>query len=406
MYGQRYPAKRRSGFGRVLFVLAVLGFSGWYIYTTLVPNGFRTALVTTGTRGFSYRGNALIVRNETSYDEDGVTSVEYIAEEGSLVPRSGLICMVYTAGYSQKEVNQLQNLRDQIKEYHLDLLAKEATLDQKMTRLESEVLQRAGEVRRMVQGAKGNMLNMERLLDSAITARQNYLREKYRDDTRLTRLYDDEGTQEKRINSYTTQRSAGQDSLVSFYTDGYEQLSPSNFDQVSPAQVRAMLGSAKPEKGAVQRGRTTIYRLVRNSGWGVLLLLNSPDWTPGQGESYQLKLEQFENTVVNATVSSFTRTGGELLLRLSVSGDVSPVLSMRTCQAQIGQYVSSMRVPTNCLYRQPNRETGDIMTGVVKLDGASMPFVPVSVISTEGEYTYIEPLQPGLLDIGDSVRVF
>ncbi len=406
MYGQRYPAKRRSGFGRVLFVLAVLGFSGWYIYTTLVPNGFRTALVTTGTRGFSYRGNALIVRNETSYDEDGVTSVEYIAEEGSLVPRSGLICMVYTAGYSQKEVNQLQNLRDQIKEYHLDLLAKEATLDQKMTRLESEVLQRAGEVRRMVQGAKGNMLNMERLLDSAITARQNYLREKYRDDTRLTRLYDDEGTQEKRINSYTTQRSAGQDSLVSFYTDGYEQLSPSNFDQVSPAQVRAMLGGAKPEKGAVQRGRTTIYRLVRNSGWGVLLLLNSPDWTPGQGESYQLKLEQFENTVVNATVSSFTRTGGELLLRLSVSGDVSPVLSMRTCQAQIGQYVSSMRVPTNCLYRQPNRETGDIMTGVVKLDGASMPFVPVSVISTEGEYTYIEPLQPGLLDIGDSVRVF
>ncbi len=406
MYGQRYPAKRRSGFGRVLFVLAVLGFSGWYIYTTLVPNGFRTALVTTGTRGFSYRGNALIVRNETSYDEDGVTSVEYIAEEGSLVPRSGLICMVYTAGYSQKEVNQLQNLRDQIKEYHLDLLAKEATLDQKMTRLESEVLQRAGEVRRMVQGAKGNMLNMERLLDSAITARQNYLREKYRDDTRLTRLYDDEGTQEKRINSYTTQRSAGQDSLVSFYTDGYEQLSPSNFDQVSPAQVRAMLGGAKPEKGAVQRGRTTIYRLVRNSGWGVLLLLNSPDWTPGQGESYQLKLEQFENTVVNATVSSFTRTGGELLLRLSVSGDVSPVLSMRTCQAQIGQYVSSMRVPTNCLYRQPNRETGDIMTGVVKIDGASMPFVPVSVISTEGEYTYIEPLQPGLLDIGDSVRVF
>ena len=406
MYGQRYPAKRRSGFGRVLFVLAVLGFSGWYIYTTLVPNGFRTAPVTTGTRGFSYPGEALIVRNETAYDEDGVTSVEYIAEEGGLVTRTGLICMVYTSGYSQKEVNQLQNLRDQIKDYHLNLLAKEITFDQKMTRLESDVLQRASEVRQMVQGAKGNMLNMERLLDSAITARQDYLREKYRDDTRLTRLYDDERTQEKRINSYTKQRSAGQDSLVSFYTDGYEQLSPSNFDQVSPAQVRAMLGGAKPEKSAVQRGRTTIYRLVRNSGWGVLLLLNSPDWTPMQGETYQLKLEQFENTVVNATVASFTRSGGELLLRLNIAADVSPVLSMRTCQAQVGQYVSSMRVPTNCLLKQRDRTSGDLLTGVVLVEGASMPFIPVNIISTEGEYSYIEPLQPGMLDIGMSVRVF
>ena len=406
MYGQRYPARKRSGFGRILFVLAVLGFSGWYIYTTLVPSGIRTAQVTSGTRGFSYRGDALIVRNETAYEEDGVTSVQYIAEEGGKVFPGDLICMIYTSGYSQKEVTQLQNLRDQIKEYHLNLIAKENVFDQKMTRLETDVLQRAREVRQMVQGAKGNMLNMERLLDSAITLRQDYLREKYRDDTRLTRLYDDESTQEKRIQSYTKQRSASQESLVSFYTDGYEQLNPSNLDQISPAQVRAMLGGEKPAKPAVQRGRTTVYRLVREKGWGVLLLLDSPDWTPVQGDSYQLKLEQFENTVVNARVSSFTRSGGVLLLRLTVAGDVAPVLFMRTCQAQIGQYVSSMRVPTNCLYSQPSRETGDIVTGVVVVNGMESTLVPVTVVSREGEYSYIEPLQQGLLDVGMSVRVF
>ena len=406
MYGQRYPARKRSSFGRILFVLAVLGFSGWYIYTTLVPSGIRTAQVTSGTRGFSYRGDALIVRNETAYEEDGVTSVQYIAEEGGKVFRGDLICLVYSSGYSQKEVGQLQILRDQIKEYHRSLIAKEPAFDQKMTRLESEVLQRAREVRQMVQGAKGNMLNMERLLDAAITAKQDYLREKYRDDTRLTRLYDDESTQEKRIQSYTKQRSAGQESLVSFYADGYEQLSPSNVDQISPAQVRAMLGGEKPARSAVQRGRTTVYRLVREKGWGVLLLLNSPDWTPVQNESYQLKLEQFENTVVDATVSSFTRSGGELLLRLTISGDVAPVLFMRTCQAQIGQYVSSMRVPTDCLLRQRDKNTGDVLTGVVVMSGVNAAFVPVNIISTEGGYSYIEPLQPGLLDVGQSVRVF
>ena len=406
MYGQRYPAKKRSGFGRVLFVLAVLGFSGWYIYTTLVPNGVRTAVITSGTRGFSYPGDAMIVRNETAYEEDGVTNVQYIAEEGGKIFPGDLICLIYTSGYSQKEVNQLQNLRDQIKDYHLNLLAKESVFDQKMTRLEDEVLQRAREVRQMVQGAKGNMLNMERLLNTAITGRQDYLREKYRDDTRLTRLYDDESTQQKRIQSYTKQRSASQESLVSFYTDGYEQLSPSNLDQISPAQVRAMLGGAKPEKNVVQRGRTTVYRLIRENGWGVLLLLKNPDWTPVQNETYQLKLEQFENTVVNATVTSFTRTGGELLLRLSVAANVSPVLFMRTCQAQIGQYVTSMRVPTNCLYRQPIKGSGDMVTGVVVVNGMESTLVPVTVISTEGDYSYIEPLQQGLLAIGDAVRVF
>ena len=406
MYGQRYPARKRTGLGRVIFVLAVLGFSGWYIYTTLVPNGIRTAEISSGPRGFSYPGDAMVVRNETAYEEDGVTNIQYIAEEGSKIFPGELICLVYSSGYSQKEVNTLQNYRDQIKDYHRNLLAKESNFDQKMIRLENDVIQRAKEVRQMVQGAKGNMLNQESILDTAITLRQDYIREKYRDDTRLTRLYDDESAQEKRIQSYTKQRAAGQESLVSFYTDGYEELSPSNFDQISPAQVRAMINGAKPQKTVVQRGRTTIYRLIRERDWGVLMLVNSADWTPVQGNTYQLRLEQFENTIVNATVQSFTRTGGELLLRLTVSGDVYPVLSMRTCQAQIGEYVSSMMVPADCIYSKPDEQTGTLMDGVVVVDGISQYFVPVTIVSRVGNNVYIEENGTGILREGLTVRVF
>lgn len=405
MYGQRPPRRRGPGMGRVLFVLAVLAFSGWYIYSQM-PTGIRTAVISASQWGSSFPGDALIVRNETAYDEDGVTSIQYKAEEGSRVSRTSPICLVYTSGYSQKEVNALQNYRDQIKEYHKSLLAKETTFDQKMTRLESDVVQRAREVRLMVQGQKGNMLNLEKILDASITARQDYLREKYRDDTRLTRLYDDENAQEKRIQSYTKQRTAAQESLVSFYTDGYESLNPNNLEEYSPAQVRAMLGGAKPANTAAQRGRTTIYRLVRQTGWGVLLLVNAPDWTPVQGKTYQLKLEQFENTIVNATVQSYTRSGGELLLRLNVGSDVSPVLSMRTCQAEIGEYVTSMRVPTNCIYRLPDELTGALAPGVVVVDGGRETFVPVTILSQDAQSTHIESVYPGLLNVGQTVRVF
>ncbi len=405
MYGQRPPQRKRIGVGRVLLVLAVLAFSAWYIYSQ-IPSGISTAVISASQWGTPYRGDALIVRNETAYDEDGVTSIEYKAEEGSKVTRASTICLVYSSGYSQKEVAALQTYRDQIEDYHKNLLTKETTFDQKMTRLESDVTQRAKEVRLMVQGQKGNMQNLEKILDASITARQDYLREKYRDDTRLTRLYDDESAQETRIQSYTKQRTAAQESLVSFYTDGYESLNTSNFEEYSPVQVRAMINGTKPEKTAVQRGRTTIYRLVRQTGWGVLLLVDAPDWTPVQGKTYQLKLEQFENTVVNATILSYTRSGGELLLRLSVGSDVSPVLSMRTCQAEIGEYVTSMRVPTNCIHRMRDEATGAMIPGVVVVDGASQAFVPVTILSQDAQVTHIESVYPGLLHVGQTVRVF
>ncbi len=400
MYGQRPPVRRKKGVGRILIILAVLGFSGWYVYTTLVPSGIRTAVIQADTLGASYRGDALIVRNEAAYDEDGVTSVQYKAEEGSKVYRGDVICLVYSSGYSKKEVAALQSYRDQIKDYHVTLIEAESTYDQKMTRLENEVIQRAKEVRQMVHGAMGNMLNLEKILDTAITARQDYLREKYRDDTRLTRLYDDESAQVKRIQSYTKQRAATQESLVSFYTDGYETLNTTNFESYSPPKVRAMIRGEKPELTASQRGRTTIYRLVRQTSWGVLMLIGDSNWTPVQGATYQLKLEQFDNTVVNATVSSFTRSGGELLVRLSVNSDVSPVLYMRTCQAELGEYVNSMVVPTRCIFRQNN------MAGVVVMDGASQVFVPVNIVSSDSVNTYIEPVQKGILYVGQTIRVF
>jgi hypothetical protein len=94
--------------------------------------------------------------------------------------------------------------------------------------------------------------------------------------------------------------------------------------------------------------------------------------TPVQGKTYQLKLEQFENTVVNATVLSYTRSGGELLLRLSVGSDVTPVLSMRTCQARLGNTSPACACPpiafTRCGMNPPAPWYGVVVVGRRKPD--------------------------------------
>lgn len=403
---KRAQKKKRGGGGlgtalKVALALAVAGGTAWFFLRDMGTPAQATAVIEMGTLGTSYSGDALIVRNETAYDDEGVQSIEYVAQEGSVIYRGDVVCYVYSTGYSSKEMTALQDYRDQIKDYQRTLLKSETAYDQKMTRLESEVIERGLEVRSLVQGSRGNLLNQEKILATAITKRQAYFRSKYSSDMRLNRLYDDESTQQQRIDSWIKQKVATQESIVSFYTDGFEYaLTPSEYEKYTPTQVRAMINGEKPETTTAARGRTNLYRLVKKNNYAVLMLIQDNTWNPVEGTTYKLVLEQFSNTVVNAQVLSFTRSGGELLVRLAVIGDVSDVLYMRTCQAQLGEYVDCMVAPTGALYEQNNA------IGVVIVTEDNQLFVPVTVHRQEGGMAYISAVQTGVLSAGQTVRLF
>ena len=155
-----------------------------------------------------------------------------------------------------------------------------------------------------------------------------------------------------------------------------------------------------PEKSSAQKGKTTIYRMVENGEWYVLFLSKDTDWNPVNGQIYQLQLERFEDAAVYAEVVNFTRSGGELLVRLKVSGDVRPVLYMRTCGAVLGESLSTLCVPERAIYTQ------DGMTGVVVVDGSTQSFIPVNVIHTANGNAYFQAIQQSLLFEGMTVLLF
>ena len=99
-------------------------------------------------------------------------------------------------------------------------------------------------------------------------------------------------------------------------------------------------------------------------------------------------------------VESFTRSGGELLVCLSVQGPVKQVLYMRTCQAELGDYVSSLCVPARALYRYDNTD------GVMVRDGDNTTFIPVNILLRDGDDVYITAIQQGLLYEGQTVLLF
>jgi hypothetical protein len=245
------------------------------------------------------------------------------------------------------------------------------------------------------------MNNQETLLATAIQNRQNRLKEMYSDDQRMTRLYDDELSQLQRISSWTKQYGATVDGLVSFYSDGYEYgLTINNYDQFTPAQVRSMMNGSKPEQSALQKGKTTIYRMIRDGYWYVLMMVRDSNWNPVEGAVYELKLESFKDTTVQATVLSFTRNGGDLVVRLAVQAPVQPILYIRTCTGELGDNIATLMVPARAIYYQDN------MPGVVVVREGYQFFVPVNVIDKRDGMIYIAPIQQGALYEGDTVRLF
>lgn len=395
------PPRKRLNMLQIMLIVAVLGFAVWYTVTALTPEAAAFAVIRSGSMGNSYSGDCLIIRDETPYDAEGVTSVEYIAEEGTVVYRGSSICNVFSSGYSTKEMTALQDYRDDIKKYQLNLLATEVSADTRMERLETEVLNQAKGVRNLIGGSRGNLINQEKLLETAIQSRQAYLKTKYADDQRMTRLYDDEQSQLQRISSWTKQYAAMTQAVVSFYSDGFEYgLTVANYGTFTPAQVRSMISGVKPAQTTVQKGKTTIYRMVRDGLWYALLLLKDTNWNPVEGENYQLRLEGFQDTTVDATVQSFTRSGGELLVRLRVENDVKPILYIRSCNAELGDNVATLTVPLRAIYEQDN------MQGVVVVDGQYQTFIPVNIINRRDDTVFISAIQQGVLYEGQTVRLF
>ena len=408
MSAKKKKKKKKNRFGAVkalavVLILAALGFGAWYLWRANTA-GSTTAIVQGDSLGNYYSGTLVIARNETLYETENKTRIDFLAQEGSHVSRQSVICKVYSSGYNQTEISRLQTYREEIQNYHVNQVMStyvDAVLDSENEEISSLALQ----VRTLVQGrGVGSLSNLETQLTSALDSRKSYLRQKYPDDQTLSELYKVESDQLKKIESWTTTYTAKEDCLVSFYTDGYENaVNASTYQAMSPSDVRSVIRGAAPEQSIVSRGSDPLFRTVIEDEWYALFLCTDRDWNPVVGEAYQMKLEGFDNYVVSAKVESFSRIGSDLLLRMSVRDQsVEPVLNIRTCGATVGDFVSGVRVPMNALYAHDNR------MGVIVLESGVQVFVEVTVISYSDDGTaFVRPtLEGSPLQAGKTVLLF
>ena len=343
--------------------------------------------------------DCVLIRDEAVMTNDATARVEYIAPENSLVAVDANVANIYTTGYSESLLTNLENTRTAIQEYHKQLLAN--IVDTDLNRLDAVVDAVALEYKNLItHKTVGNLKTVTSQLETAMVNRQEYLRANKREDNKLTKLYEEENTRLSSIASWRKVLKADREGVVSFYVDGYENdLTPALLNSLSIADVRAVL--AGNDLAATKQTRNNgVYRIVDQAHWYVAVLTEGNLWTPLIGQvDYDMKLEGFDDLVFRASVSSVQKDSGTTLAVFEINDPMGPLIYQRAGRAEFSINLTGLAVSMDALYN----ENGQM--GVWLYDVPGGTFVPVEVLSTDGTIAMIQPMVEGALQLGQTVLI-
>ena len=389
--------RRKRVTGRFYIFLLVVALIVFLIVRPHLNFGSKEAVIMAGETQYSQMMDCIIVRDEAVTASESTARVEYIATENTLVNSGDTVAYIYTAGYSEGLLDKLETTRASIQEYHKNTILaniKDADLERYDTIVDMMVL----EFKHLVNGeSRGSLLTAARQLETAMVNRQEYLRANKREDTKLTKLYDEENTRLTSIQSWRKVEKAAQDGVVSFYMDGYENdLTVDTLVSLTAADVRKVLSGEKLSSGSKSSG---IYRIVNQDSWYVALVTDAQTWSPVAGQQYYLQLQGFEDLAFNAYVKSVQKESGTLLAVFEINDPIGPLIYQRTGKAMLSATISGLSVNSKALYEQNGQ------MGVWLYDVPGGTFVPVQVLSNDGSNALIQPLVEGAIGIGQRVLI-
>lgn len=355
-------------------------------------------VIFTSTASYQEQLDCVIIRDEPVTASPATVRVEYLAKESTEVNEGDTIANLFTTGYSQNLLTKLETTRQNIQSYHKTLLG--TIVDNDLSRMESIIDITSLDFKNLVtQQTRGNLQTVAEQLETAMVNRQEYLRQNKRDDTKLTKLYEEENARLNNIASWRQISTASRPGVVSFYLDGYESdLTAEMLDSLSPSDVLAVLRGDElaHTEDVLEAG---VYRIVDQDQWYVAMVADAEKWNPVVGQEYFLQLEGFEDLTYAATVTNVQKDSGTVLAIFEINQPIGPLLYQRTGRATLSISLSSLAVRNHALYNQ------DGQIGIWLYDIPGGTFVPVEVLNTQGDISLIQPVVDGALQPGQRVLI-
>lgn len=390
--------RRRRVTARFYIFLILVAVAVFLIVRPFLNFGGGEEVIITWNSSVTQEMDCVIIRDEWVEMSDSTVRVEYIGKENTEVAQGETIANLFTTGYTENLLTRLDSTRQNIQAYHKTLLG--TIVDSNLERLDTIIDMSALDFKNLVsQQTRGNLQTVVEQLETAMVNRQEYLRSNKRDDTKLTKLYDEENARLSSIQSWRKVSTAGRGGVLSFYLDGYENdLTVDMLDALAPADVRAVLsGSALAHSADTLSDG--IYRIVDQDKWYVAILTDVSSWVPVVGQIYYLQLEGFEDLSFNATVTNVQKSSGSVLAVFEIDQPIGSLIYQRTGKATLSISLSSLAVHVRALYN----ENGQL--GIWLYDVPGGTFVPVDVLNTDGNIALIQPVVDGALQPGQRVLI-
>ena len=391
--------KKRRVTGRFYIFLLLLLVIAFLIARPFLFGGPRVSQIMMANTPQEQTVDCVLIRDEHLIESDSTARVEYIAPENSLVAAGDIVANLYTTGYSENLLNNLEATRSKIQEYHKQLLNN--IVDADLNRLDQLVDMMALEFKNLItHQTTGNLKNVTAQLETAMVKRQEYLRQNKRTDNKLTKLYEEENARMTSIQSWRKVVNADRDGVVSFYLDGYEKdLTPATIKSLTIQDIRSALGGA-PLATTQSTRQNGICRIVDQDKWYVAVLIEGNNWTPMVGQdNYYMMMEGFDDLAFNAAVTSVQKDSGITLAVFEVDNPMGPLIYRRRGRAQFSITLQGLAVRTEALYN----DNGQMGVWVYDVPGGT--FVPVDVLSTDGNIAMIQPMVEGSLQLGQTVLI-
>ena len=390
--------RRKRVTGRFFVFVTILLVAVALFLLQFVDLGAKEDVIFQSTASYQQVLDCVIIRDEPVTSSTATVHVDYIAKEATEIAEGDAIADLFTTGYSENLLTKLETTRQNIQSYHRTLLG--TIVDSDLDRLETIIDMTAVDFRNLVnRDTRGNLQTVAEQLETAMVNRQEYLRQNKRDDTKLTKLYDEENARLNSIASWRQASTASRSGVVSFYLDGYESdLTADSLSTLSLYDIQTVLkGGELPHTKAIKS--SGVYRIVDQDRWFVAVTSTLENWNPVIGLEYFLQIEGFEDLNFSALVTSVQKNDEGVLAILEINQPIGPLLYQRTGKATLNTTLASLAVRTRAL------DDHEGQTGVWLYDVPGGTFVPVEVLSTQDGVCLIQPLVEGSLQPGQRILI-
>ena len=373
-----YGMDRRVLFGIGAAVLVIIVAA---VIILVIP---KTVTAEEGTLSFNVTADGVVVRDELLYQMDVNGKAEFAVEEGEAVAQGQEIAVVYSRDYSESAITDLKNCQTKVYDYIKNNLLKDV-LNKDLSDMDAQISVLSEQIKEEVKSADtGNLLSLERQLQSLMKDRQDFLREQVNIDSQLQKLMDEESALSARIEGWKKSSAAERDGIVSFYFDGAEAvLTPANMKKLTASDISSILNGKSYYTLTNSTSTRPLYRLIDANNWYVILMCDEEIPEFAENTTFKAVFRSDDN-VYTAKMSGMKQDDKKFLYYFEFSQNIGNLLIARNVKMTVSADYTGIMVPEKAV------KTQDGVDGIYARIDNKRTFIPVTVLIKNEGYVIIQ----------------